>query len=126
MKCLDKAVEASNNFLGRRFPDYYRKFLVVVRLPNYSVNTECCYLGWINRLLYFHKEKHPCDCAESEVASFLKHLTLERKVSGATQAQALNALIFFFTRVIEQSLGDIGPFKRPTKPRRLPTVLSSQ
>ena len=63
---------------------------------------------------------------ESDVASFLEHLTLKRKVSGATQAQALNALVFFFARVLEQPLGDVGPFKRPKKPKRLPTVLSSQ
>ncbi|MCG7919746.1 MAG: integron integrase [Candidatus Thiodiazotropha taylori] len=28
--------------------------------------------------------------------------------------------------MLEQPLGDIGPFKRPQKPKRLPTVLSSQ
>lgn len=123
---IDKAVENPKYILGREFPEQFRKFLVAIRLPDYSVNTERCYLGWINRFLYFHKEKHPCDCMESDVASFLEHLTLKRKVSGATQAQALNALVFFFARVLEQPLGDIGPFKRPKKPKRLPTVLSSQ
>ena len=47
-----------------------------------------------------------------------------RKVAGATQAQALNALVFFFNRVLEDPLGDIGPYKRPKQPRRIPTVLN--
>lgn len=123
---IDKAVEEPSNHLGRNFPDIYRKFLVAIRLPDYSANTERCYLGWINRFLYYHHEKHPCNCAEVDVASFLEHLALKRKVSGATQGQALNSLVFFFSRVLEQPLGDIGPFKRPKKPRRLPTVLSPQ
>jgi integron integrase len=123
---IDKAVEEPGNHLGKKYPEIHRKFLVAIRLPDYSANTERCYLGWINRFLYYHQEKHPCDCAEVDVASFLEHLALKRKVSGATQGQALNALVFFFSRVLEKPLGDIGPFKRPKKPRRLPTVLSPQ
>jgi len=51
-------------------------------------------------------------------------LALKRKVAGATQSQALNALVFFFARVLEKPLGKIGSYKRPTRPRRIPTVLS--
>jgi integron integrase len=69
---------------------------------------------------------HPCDCGEIELASFLEHLAINRKVSGATQGLALNALVFFFSRVLERPLGQIGPFKRPKKPKRLPTILSPE
>jgi integron integrase len=58
------------------------------------------------------------------VSSFLEHLAVQRKVSGATQAQALNALVFFFARTLEKPLGDIGAFKRPKPYKRIPTVLS--
>ncbi len=121
---IDRAVEQAGNPLGKKFPDIHRKYLVAIRIPDYAANTERAYLGWINRFLYFHHAKHPSDCAEAEVASFLEHLALERKVSSATQAQALNALVFFFSQVLERPLGEIGPFKRPQRPRRLPTVLS--
>ena len=121
---IDKAVSDPQNPLGKAFPDIYRKFLVVMRLSDYSPNTERSYLGWINRFLVFHHRKYPFDCSEPEVASFLEHLAIKRKVSGATQGQALNALVFFFARVLEKPLGEIGPFKRPKKPKRLPTVLS--
>ncbi|MET0069186.1 MAG: phage integrase N-terminal SAM-like domain-containing protein [Candidatus Thiodiazotropha sp.] len=40
------------------------------------------HLAHINCFLLFHSEKHPCDCEEIELASFLEHLALNRKVSG--------------------------------------------
>ncbi|MFC1684142.1 integron integrase [Pseudomonadota bacterium] len=119
-----QVVENPKNYLGKEFPELYRKFLAAVRIPDFSINTERSYLGWIIRFLQFHQNTLPQHCAEPEVASFLEHLAVRRKVAGATQAQALNALVFFFARVLEQPLGEIGPFKRPKKPKRIPTVLS--
>ncbi|MEW8508717.1 MAG: integron integrase [Candidatus Thiodiazotropha sp.] len=122
---IDKAVNDPQNPLGQSFPEIYRKFLTVIRLSDYAPNTERSYLGWINRFLQFHHRKCPFDTSEREVSSFLEHLAINRKVSGATQGQALNALVFFFARILERPLGEIGPFKRPKRARRLPTVLST-
>ncbi|MCU7926840.1 MAG: site-specific integrase [Candidatus Thiodiazotropha sp. (ex Dulcina madagascariensis)] len=123
-KMIGQAVENTKNSLGTQFTGLYRKFLVAIRIPDYSINTEKSYFGWTNRFLRFHHDKLPGDCSEPDVASFLEHLALQRKVAGPTQAQALNVLVFFFSRVLQRPLGEIGPFKRPKKPRRLPTVLS--
>jgi len=112
------------NTLARAAPDVYRTFLAVVRIADYSVSTEHSYLAWINRFLRFHGNTPPDELAAPHVASFLEHLALDRKVAGATQAQALNALVFYFARVLEQPLGEIGPYRRPQRPRRVPTVLS--
>jgi len=121
---IDQTVENAQTPLGRHYPALFRKFLAVVRIADYASNTEKSYLGWINRFLRFQKNRLPCDAAESTVASFLEDLALRCKVSGTTQGQALNALVFFYSRVLEKPLGDIGPYQRPKKPRRLPTVLS--
>ncbi|MEJ2619064.1 MAG: integron integrase [Candidatus Thiodiazotropha sp.] len=121
---IENSVNDPKNHMARAFPDLYKRFLVTMRLPDYSINTEKSYLEWINRFLHFHTDKHPCDCTETDVASFLEHLTLERKVASATQALALNAIVFFYARVIERPLGNIGPFTYSNKPKRIPTVLS--
>jgi integron integrase len=121
---IDKAVDNPGNHLGKAFPDIYRRFLVAIRIPDYAINTEKNYLSWINRLLYFHRNTHPDQLSEPEVASFLEHLVLKRKVAGATQAQALNALVFFFAQVLERPLGKIGSYKKSTRQQRIPTVLS--
>lgn len=78
-KIIGKAVDAPNDQLGRNFPEIQRKFLVAVRQTDCSVSTEHCYLGWINRFLHYHHEKHPSDSVEAEVASFLEQLALKRK-----------------------------------------------
>jgi integron integrase len=120
---IDKTVQDPKNYLGKTSPEIYRKYLVAIRMPEYSANTERIYIGWINRFLQFHK-KDPNECAEPEVAAYLEYLTVQRNVAGATQSQALNALVFFFAKVLEKPLGRIGSFKRPKKPRHIPTVLS--
>ncbi|ODB93201.1 hypothetical protein A3194_00410 [Candidatus Thiodiazotropha endoloripes] len=124
VEMIEKSVEDPKNHLARTFPDLYRRFLVAMRLPDYSINTEKSYLNWINRFLRFHNNRHPCDCTESDVASFLEHLALQRKVANATQSLALNAIVFLYARVLERPLGNIGPFSYSKKPKRIPTVLS--
>jgi integron integrase len=111
--------------LARTDPALYGRFVAAIRVPDYPIHTETSYLGWINRFLRFHAGRTPQDCAEPEVAAFLEHLAVGHEASGSTQAQALNALVFFYVKVLERPLGDIGPFRRPTKPRRIPTVLST-
>lgn len=121
---IEKQIREPNNPLGKRHPALYRRFLTVMRTRNYSANTEKTYLGWIGRYLLFHGDRDPLVGAEQAVASFLEHLALKRKVASATQAQALNALVFFYAQVAAQPLGDIGAFRQANRPRRLPTVLS--
>ena len=121
---IDKAVDSPKNYLGKAFPDIYRRFLIAIRIPDYAINTEKSYLGWINRFLYFHNDLHPDQLSESEVASFLEHLVIKRQVAGGTQSLALNAIVFFFSQVLERPLGQIGSYKKSTRPQRIPTVLS--
>ncbi|MCB1864704.1 MAG: integron integrase [Chromatiales bacterium] len=121
---IDAAVANADNLLDAHHPGVYRKFLSIMRIAGYAANTEKSYLGWINRFVRFQHNRLPSKSGEPEVAAFLEHLALQRKVSSGTQSQALNALVFLYVKVIEEPLGQIGPYQRPNKPRRLPTVLS--
>ncbi len=49
---------------------------------------------------------------------------MERNVASATQALALNALVFLYDKVLGHPLGDIDGIVRAGKPRKLPVVLS--
>ncbi len=46
------------------------------------------------------------------------------RVSASTQAQALNALSFYFNQVAGTGLGDLGDFEKSRRTRRLPVVLT--
>ncbi len=95
-----------------------------LRLGNYSYRTEQSYVAWTERFLVYCKGRDPRRLGAGEVFSFLEYLALGRKVSGSTQNQALNALVFLFDKVLKRPLGDLGPFARAKRSKRLPVVLS--
>ena len=97
-----------------------------IRVRHYSFRTEKAYVDWIRRFILFNKKRHPRDMGGPEVAAFLNHLANDRRVSSATQAQALAALLFLYKRVINVNLPWIGDVVRAHRPKRLPTVLTRE
>lgn len=97
----------------------------VLRFYHYAYRTEQSYCQWIVRYIRFHGgQTHPSQLGASDIERFLSDLVSRGKVSGATQKQALNALVFLYHKVLFIPLGDkIAPL-RSKKPRRLPTVLT--
>ncbi len=96
----------------------------VMRVKHYSPRTEQAYVEWITRFILFHDKRHPRDMGDPEIESFLTHLAVEQRVAASTQNQALYALRFLYREVLHIELdGTIHPVV-PSKPRRLPTVLT--
>ncbi|HET9864585.1 MAG TPA: integron integrase [Steroidobacteraceae bacterium] len=95
-----------------------------IRLRHYSYRTEKAYVDWIRRFIIFNAKRHPRDMGGSEVAAFLSHLANDRRVSAATQSQALAALLFLYKRVMNVDLPWIENVVRAHRPKRLPTVLT--
>ena len=95
-----------------------------LRLRHYSPRTEAAYVQWIRRFILFHGKKHPLTLGTRHVAVFLTHLATQEGVSASTQNQALNALMFLYSQVLNRDLEAMGGFVRAHKPRRLPVVLS--
>ena len=94
-----------------------------IRTRHYSPKTENSYVHWIRRFIFFHNKRHPAEMAEPEIARFLSNLA-EAKVSGSTQNQALNALLFLYHRVLEKEIGYLNGVVRAKKAPRLPIVLT--
>ena len=74
-----------------KFLDHVRE---VIRTNHFSHSTEKTYINWIYRFIIFHNKRHPEEMGGNEIAEFLTYLAVDRKVSSATQNQALNALVF--------------------------------
>lgn len=98
----------------------------VIRVNRYSIRTEKSYWYWIRYFIRYHGMKHPRDMGPQEVNGFLTWLAVQRNVAAATQAQALNALVFLYAKVLDKPLGEIGQVVRSKKPKRLPVVLSHE
>src|SRR5262249_33896983 len=95
-----------------------------MRTAHLSLRTEQAYLQWMRRYLVFHNRKHPRDLGASGVEQFLTHLAVDRKVSAATQNQALQALLFLHRQVLGTERRWLEHITRASGPKRLPVVLS--
>jgi integrase len=96
-----------------------------IRLKHYSRHTEQAYVTWITRDIFFHDKRHPKDMGAADIEAFLTHPAVQGKIAASSQNQALSALLFLDRDVLRQPLD--GPIDaiRARKPRRLPTVLST-
>jgi integron integrase len=102
------------------FLDHVRE---VIRTNQFSYSTEKTYVAWIYRYIVFHNKRHPGEMGGKEIAEFLTHLAVDRKVSASTQNQALNALVFLYKKVIKIPTDNF-EFMHARIGKRLPVVLS--
>lgn len=94
------------------------------RLRHLSYRTEQAYAHWVRRYVHFHGMRHPREMGAPEVEAFLNHLASEREVAASTQNQALAALLFLYTHVLNAPVGHMDGLVRARRSRRLPVVLS--
>jgi integron integrase len=105
-----------------RFLDQLR---LLMRERQLAYTTEKTYIHWIKQYIRYHELKHPGDMGAPEVDEFLSHLAASRNVSPATQAIALNALIYMYKNKLEIELGQLS-FRRAKAKRRVPEVLTHE
>jgi hypothetical protein len=70
----------------------------VARLRRLALETERCYVRWVEQYIRFHKTaegfRHPNRMGADEIERFLTFLAVQRRVSASTQNQAFAALLF--------------------------------
>ncbi|MDZ4344613.1 MAG: integron integrase [Candidatus Binatia bacterium] len=115
------AVSPAPNLPKPKLLDQVRE---AIRMRHYSPKTEDSYVHWIKRFIFFHNKRHPAEMAEPEIARFLSNLATESRVSGSTQNQALNALLFLYHQVLGKEIGYVNGVVRAKKAPRLPVVLT--
>lgn len=100
----------------------YRSLLAV---KAYSVNTIETYCSLFKRyLLYLEQLKLVAsDVNESVILNYLKILVLQKKISPTLQNQTINAIKFYYEKVLYQERKTYH-LERPLKQHRLPKVLS--
>jgi integron integrase len=113
-----------NGSKGKKLLDQYSEFL---RNRHYSLRTEKTYIGWVRQYILYHNKRHPREMGVDEINAFITHLVNQKTVSASTQNQAISAILFLYRNVLQIELDDraLVPI-RPTKPKRIPTVLSRQ
>ena len=87
-----------------------------------SLKTEEAYAHWVRRFERFRLSKAGGSDTDA-VRAFLERLVTVDMVSASTQAQALNALVFWFKQALGRELGELGGFQKAKRPRFVPAVL---
>ena len=97
-----------------------------IRMRHYSPRTEDAYIGWAKRFISFHDLQSPTELDASHIRAFLSYLATEKAVASSTQNQALNAIVFLYTHVLDRDPGDFSDFTRAKVPLRKPRTLSRE
>jgi len=101
-------------------PKEYTEQLVLKR---YSQNTVKTYSSCFLKFMLFFKTQKLETIGKAEIKRFLLHLIEKEKVSAATQNQYINAIKFYYEKVLGQEKIKF-PIERPRKRNHLPRVLS--
>lgn len=99
-----------------------------LRREGYAYSTENSYCDWVKRFVRFHgfldRESMLID-ASSKVELFLTFLALEKNVAPSTQNQALNALVYCYSKVLNAPFTEVKA-SRSRKEPRIPVVLTKE
>ena len=96
-----------------------------LRGQQYSYRTEQAYIQWIKRYLVFHDMRRPETLDESAIREYLSWLAVRRNVAVSTQNQARAAILFLYREVLGDEYVLEGGFTTASKPKRIPTVFTS-
>ena len=80
-----------------------------VQVLHYSIRTEDASVRWVERLILFHRKRHPQEMGAREREASLTHLAADRSVAASTQNQALSAVLFLGREVLGRPIGEFGP-----------------
>lgn len=129
LKYLDEVVSKTEgaprlpkhaNYL--RCPKEYTEKLKELR---YSINTQNVYTDLFEEFINFYQHKAAQEIREEEIIAFLRYLVNERKISTSYQNQSINAIKFFYERVLGGKR-KMYLIERPRKENFLPEVLSEE
>lgn len=106
----------------KKCPEEYIAKLKEIR---YSINTLQVYTDMFEEFINYYPDKEIQDITEEEIVLFLRYLVNIRKISTSYQNQSINAIKFYYERVLGGKRR-IYLIERPREENYLPEVLSTQ
>jgi hypothetical protein len=85
-----------------KYPEDFERLRTEIRTLHYSIRTESAYAGWLARFIGFRRWRPPESLDAPDIQSYMEYLGTVRRVSAATQIQALCALVFFYKQVLRR------------------------
>lgn len=103
-----------------QLPRGFKEQLILKRYSSNTVKTYCsCFLKF---MLYFRKSSIDT-LSKEQIKAFILYLIQEKKVSPSTQNQYINAIKFYYEKVLKKPKM-VFALERPNKAKKLPEVLT--
>jgi site-specific recombinase XerD len=115
--------EKKNYVNDRPFPKEYIDRLVLKR---YSENTKRTYTIAFGDFINYYKMRPIDDITNEEIKDYLLYLVEKRKVSASFQNQVINAIKFYYEKILGREKIPFLYIERPFVEQNLPTVLSEE
>ncbi|MBX2947508.1 MAG: tyrosine-type recombinase/integrase [Cyclobacteriaceae bacterium] len=96
-----------------------------LKFKNYSPSTIKTYTEQFKLFMQFFPNSHPEVLGEEEIQHYMMHLIENKKLSVSTQNQAINAIKFYYEKILKQDR-KVYDLERPMKEKKLPEVLSQE
>jgi integron integrase len=119
---LDAIVDSGN--LEKIHGGLIKRLENAIGTKHLALNTREAYSSWVKRYLFFHGLEDPEKLNAVSIKEYLDYLANVRKVASSTQNQALNAIVFLYSQVLDRDPGNFNDFTRAKMPLHVPTVLT--
>ena len=125
---IEKASTISKYKSDRSSKDYKicpEEYISKLKELHNSENTLSVYSSAFEQFCNYYKD-HPLEnISQEQITKYMQHLVVDRKVSSSYHNQAINAIKFYYERVLN---GDrkIYLLDRPRKEQKLPVVLNQE
>lgn len=106
----------------RKIPEQFTKLLIRKR---YSKNTIRVYTHFFGEFINHFPDLEIDEITEEHIRSFQDYLVSVKKVSSSTQNQAINAIKFYYEKVLG-GMRKTYQIERPIKEHKLPDILSKE
>lgn len=101
------------------------EYLEKLKRKRYSINTIKTYTGCFRDFINYFGDHDIEDLTELEIHQYQDYLIRERHISSSTQNQVINAIKFYYEKVLGQPKSEYW-IDRLKKEKRLPEVLSKE
>jgi len=123
-KSKDKENKVKKHYSNdRKIPEEYLDKLKTIR---YSENTIRTYSVAFTDFINYYSKKDLEEITDEDIKTYILYLVEKRKVSSSFQNQVINAIKFYYEKVLGRKKLPYVTIDRPFKERLLPNVLSEE
>lgn len=102
-----------------------KEYLDLLIRKRYSENTIKVYTSLFREFIRYYHDIDPKDITEEEIRKYQDYLVTKKNISISTQNQAINAIKFYYEKVLGKAKRDFY-IERPIKEKKLPEIISER